>query len=281
VSKLLEETGRLGAGNLDEPIRPLDNDEIGMLATGFERMRVSLKDARAELIRTERLSAVGQAASSLVHDFAQPVTLISAHVEFLAMSDGNEEERQKEIAGIRDGVRRIQVMMREVLEFARGEVRVDKTPASVQGLLEEVARQARPVVEDSGLKLYIDHGYDGAWMLDYQRTTRALGNLVRNAAAAMSGSGSGSTIRLRSNRFDKRLVLEVEDDGPGIPEEIRGSLFDPFVTRGKREGTGLGLAIVKNIAESQGGRVGFQSSPRGTTFRVELPEVELQAGLPA
>jgi signal transduction histidine kinase len=281
VSKLLEETGRLGAGNLDEPIRPLDNDEIGMLATGFERMRVSLKDARAELIRTERLSAVGQAASALVHDFAQPVTLISAHVEFLAMSEGDEEADKKEIEGIRDGVRRIQTMMREVLEFARGEVRIDKTPTSVQGLLEEVARQSRPVVENSGLELQINHGYDGAWMLDYQRTTRALGNLVRNAAAAMAGSGSGSTIRLRSSRLDQRLVLEVEDDGPGIPEEIRERLFDPFVTRGKREGTGLGLAIVKNIAESQGGRVGFQSSPKGTTFMVELPEVEPRAGVSA
>ena len=116
VSRLLEETGRLGAGNLDEPIRPLDDDEIGMLATGFERMRVSLKDARAELIRRERLSAVGQAASALVHDFAQPVTLISAHAEFLAMSEGDAEADRQEIEGIRSGVRSIQTMMREVLD---------------------------------------------------------------------------------------------------------------------------------------------------------------------
>jgi signal transduction histidine kinase len=250
----------------------LEDDEIGMLATGFERMRVSLRDARAELIRRERMSAVGQAASSLVHDFAQPVTVISAHTEFLATSDGDEAERQQEISGIRDRLRRLQAMMREVLEFARGEVRIDKTEVSVQSLLEEVAKQARPVVAESGIKIFIGHGYDGAWTMDYQRTTRALGNLIRNSAAAMTGAGSGTTIRLRSARENGLLRLEVEDDGPGIPDEIRASLFDPFVTRGKREGTGLGLAIVKNIAESQGGRVGFQSSPQGTTFVVELPE---------
>ena len=117
----------------------------------------------------------------------------------------------------------------------------------------------------------LEHGYGGPWILDYQRTTRALGNLVRNAAAALDGARAGTTIRLRSARENGRLLLEVEDDGPGIPPEIRGTLFEPFVTRGKREGTGLGLAIVKNIAESQGGRVGFQSSAEGTTFRVELP----------
>ena len=63
----------------------------------------------------------------------------------------------------------------------------------------------------------------------------------------------------------------MEDDGPGIPEEICETLFQPFVTRGKSEGTGLGLAIVKNIAESQGGRVAFRTGDGGTTFVVELP----------
>ena len=138
VGRLLTETERLGAGDLDRPIEPMNDDEIGMLASGFERMRVSLREARAELIRGERLSAVGQAASALVHDFAQPVTLISAHTELLALGEGDEAEQQQEVAGIRDALRRLQGMMREVLEFARGEVRIEATEISVQGLLEAV-----------------------------------------------------------------------------------------------------------------------------------------------
>ena len=146
VGRLLTETERLGAGDLDRPIEPMNDDEIGMLASGFERMRVSLREARAELIRGERLSAVGQAASALVHDFAQPVTLISAHTELLALGEGDEAEQQQEVAGIRDALRRLQGMMREVLEFARGEVRIEATEISVQGLLEAVgaAIPARP-----------------------------------------------------------------------------------------------------------------------------------------
>lgn len=272
VSQLLTETERLGAGELDHPIEPVNNDEIGMLASGFERMRVSLREARVELIRRERLSAVGQAASALVHDFAQPITLIGGHTDLLAMGEGDATELQEDVAAIRSALGRLQGMMREVLEFARGEVRIEITEISVEGLLEEVVRRTRPVVEGAGISIDVDHGYTGPWMLDDQRTTRALGNLVRNAASAMAGKGLGRMIRLRSARADRHLRLEVEDDGPGIPEEIQETLFEPFVTRGTFEGTGLGLAIVKNIAENQGGRVAFRTSAKGTTFVIELPE---------
>jgi signal transduction histidine kinase len=271
VRRLLIDTVRLGSGNLEQPIQPMEQDEIGMLADGFERMRVSLRDARAELIQRERLSAVGQAASALVHDFAQPITMIGAHTELIALGGEDEADRKEQVVGIREAIRRLQGMMREVLEFARGEVRIDKTASSVQGLLEDVARQAKPVLDPKGIRLEVAHGYAGEWVLDYQRTSRALSNLVRNAASVLAASGG--TIGLRSARQNGRLRLEVADNGPGIPFEIQETLFEPFVTRGKHEGTGLGLAIVKNIAESQGGSAKFTTSSMGTTFVIELPDV--------
>jgi signal transduction histidine kinase len=277
VRRLLVDTVRLGSGNLEQPIQPMQRDEIGMLADGFERMRVSLRDARAELIQRERLSAVGQAASALVHDFAQPITVIGAHTELLALGGVDEAERKQELAAIRDALKRVQGMMREVLEFARGEVRIEKTQTSVRMLLDEVARQTRSVVAPAGVKLEVSHGYTGDWMLDHPRTSRALVNLVRNAASVLEGSGG--TIALRSVRENGRLRLEVADNGPGIPEEIQSTLFQPFVTRGKREGTGLGLAIVKNIAESQGGNASFSTSSKGTVFVLELPESKLPEGV--
>jgi signal transduction histidine kinase len=277
VRRLLVDTVRLGSGNLEQPIQPMEPDEIGMLADGFERMRVSLRDARAELIRRERLSAVGQAASALVHDFAQPVTVISAHTEFLALGGVTEADRKAEITAIRDALKRLQGMMREVLEFTRGEPRIDKRPTSVRALLDEVARQAAPVVQATRVRIAVDHGYAGDWVLDHPRTARALGNLVRNAASVLEGSGG--TIELRSLRENGSLRLEVADDGPGIPEEIQRTLFEPFVSRGKREGTGLGLAIVKNIAESQGGHASFTTSSEGTVFVVELPHADVPEAL--
>jgi signal transduction histidine kinase len=198
--------------------------------------------------------------------------VISAHTELLSMSGADEAERKVEVEAIRDGLRRLQAMMREVLEFARGEARIDKTSTSVRALLDEVARQSKPAVEQSGVTLEVTHGYTGDWMLDHPRTFRALGNLVRNAASVLEQRGG--TIALRSQRQNGRLRLEVADDGPGIPLEIQATLFEPFVTRGKREGTGLGLAIVKNIAESQGGTATFTTSPQGTVFVIELPEAK-------
>lgn len=270
VGRLLADTVRLGSGNLHQPIQPMERDEIGQLAEGFERMRLSLLDARAELIRRERLSAVGQAASAIVHDFAQPVTVIAAHNEFLALGGQSEAERKAEVSAIRDAIRRIQAMSREVLEFAKGEVRIEKASTSVRGLLEEAARNAKPNMPP-GVTLEVHPDYAGDWVLDHHRTARALGNLIRNAASVLGESGR---IGLRSVRADGALRLEVEDDGPGIPSEIQRTLFEPFVSRGKRDGTGLGLAIVKNIAESQGGRVSFSTSPTGTVFVLQLPDAQ-------
>ena len=269
LGELLVETVRIGSGNLEEPVQATREDEIGQLARGFEHMRTSLREAREELVRRERLSAVGRAASALVHDFSQPVTVISAHTELLAQGSSDEKEREEDVAAIMAEVGRLKGMMREILEFARGEVNIERTPGSVSALLDDVARQSRPVVEREGLILKVDHEYTGEWVLDHPRTARALGNLVRNAAAALR---SGGTVSLRSSQRNGSLVLEVADDGPGIPEEIHATLFEPFVTRGKREGTGLGLAIVKNIAESQGGAVSFRTSARGTVFSLEFPE---------
>src|SRR5690606_5534374 len=103
----------------------------------------------------------------------------------------------------------------------------------------------------------------------HRRTALALGNLVRKAPAVLESRGGH--IRLRSVQVDGLLRLEVQDDGPGIPPDIRGWLFEPFVTRGRREGTGLSLAIDKNIAARQGGTVRFDTSPEGTVFTLEFP----------
>ena len=76
---------------------------------------------------------------------------------------------------------------------------------------------------------------------------------------------------MRSGEADGGLRLVVEDTGPGIPEEIREKLFEPFVTHGKAEGTGLGLAIVKSFTERQGGSVRFETSAAGTRFLLDFP----------
>ena len=268
VNRLLKETVRVGSGDLEHSVEPERDDEIGELARGFESMRSSLLDARTELVRAERLSAVGRAASAIVHDFAQPVNVIQGNVELLEYDWDDPEARSEDVRIIRRELERLTTMMQEILDFARGEDRIRTSPGSVPELLDDVARRARPLVEGQDVELDVEHGYRGEWSLDFPRTTRVIENLVRNAAAAIGADGH---IRIRSELRDGNLVIEVEDDGPGIPQDLRENLFEPFVTHGKKEGTGLGLAIARSFTERQGGTIRFETSEAGTTFVLEFP----------
>ena len=268
VSRLLAETVRLGSGDLDHPVVPERDDEIGSLARGFEQMRLSLSGAREELIRAERLSAVGQAASSIVHDFSQPLTAIHGHAQLLSGNDGDATASEEDVRVIQQQADRLKGMMREILEFSRGGDRVEFTRGRVAELLDQVGVTTRMTVEAREITLEIEHGFDGEWLLDFPKTTRILENLVRNAAGAI---GYGGRIGIRSACSGANLRLEVRDDGPGVPNELLAKLFEPFVTYGKKDGTGLGLAIVRRYTQAQGGTIRVDTSRDGTTFTIEFP----------
>ncbi|HEX6588886.1 MAG TPA: HAMP domain-containing sensor histidine kinase [Longimicrobiales bacterium] len=270
VDRLLAETVRLGTGDLDTPIRAEREDEIGRLALGFEEMRQSLASARHELVRAERLSAVGRAASAIVHDIKQPVAAISGNVELLRDDWADERARNEDLDAIGHELKRLNTMMSEVLDFARGGDVMRMDIGSVPDLLHGVERSMHATLRGTGIALVVEHGYTGLWTLDFARTHRVLENLARNAAAALA-RGPGRIVLRSALAADGGLRLEVEDDGPGIPEAIRDTLFEPFVTHGKREGTGLGLAIVKAFVERQGGAVTYTTSSSGTRFIIEFP----------
>jgi signal transduction histidine kinase len=267
IHRLLDETIRIGSGDLKHSIEPERDDEIGRLAEGFETMRSSLVVAQRELVRAERLSAVGQAASGIVHDFKQPMTVISARMDLLEQEKDDPEAQEEDLRAIRNEIDRITKMMREILDFARGEDRIDMSVGSIGALLGSIADRYRAQLDTQDTKLLLEVGYDGEWRLDFPRTSRVIENLIHNSAIAL---GSGGTIWLRSRESHGELTIEVADDGPGIAEALQDRLFEPFVTTGKRDGTGLGLAVARSFTERQGGRISFITSPKGTTFVLEF-----------
>ena len=108
--------------------------------------------------------------------------------------------------------------------------------------------------------------------LDHRKMERVVLNLTGNARDAMKGSGK---LAIEADLADGRAVLRVRDTGPGLPEEIRDRLFEPFATHGKEHGTGLGLAICKQFVEAHGGEIEVESQPgEGTTFTIWLPVAE-------
>lgn len=268
VGRLLEETERLARDDLDHPIEPIRRDEIGQLAKSFEDMRVSLKTARSELIRAERLGAIGKAASAVAHDFTQPLSAIAGAVGLLRMDDTPEDIRERCFTAIDGELDRLQRMKQEIVEFARGESMLDEAHLRIDSFLENTVSALRPQLARRGVTLTIEHGYAGEWLIDSYRLERVLENLIRNSAAAIRGEGR---IEVRSSVAGGALVLEVEDDGSGIAPERIDEIFEPFVSFGKKEGTGLGLAIARNVVQQHGGTISVTSSPDGTRFTIALP----------
>jgi signal transduction histidine kinase len=238
-------------------------------------MRVSLNTARAELIRAERLSAIGKAASAVAHDFTQPLSAIAGAIGLLRMDSTAPEVRDRCFTAIEGELGRLQRMKQEIVEFARGESSLDEAHVRIDSFLENTVSALKPELARRGITLRVDHGHSGEWYIDSYRLERVLENLVRNAAAAISGEG---TIVIRSMFRGDELIIEVQDDGPGIPEEILDEVFEPFVSYGKKEGTGLGLAIAQNVVQQHEGTIEVVSSTEGTCFTITLPR---RTGLPS
>ena len=268
VGRLLGETERLAQGNLENPIIPVRNDEIGRLAHSFEDMRVSLRAARSELIRVERLGAIGKAASAVAHDFTQPLSTIAGAVGLLRMDGEAPEVRERCFAAIEGELDRLQRMKQEIVEFARGESSLDDAEVRVDSFLENTVSALRTQCAEQSVVLTLEHGFTGEWYLDSYRLGRVIENLVRNAAAAI---GTAGAITIRSATADGSLVITVEDTGPGIPPDRIDEIFEPFVSYGKKEGTGLGLAIARNVVRQHDGVIEVASSTEGTRFTMVLP----------
>jgi signal transduction histidine kinase len=133
----------------------------------------------------------------------------------------------------------------------------------------EVRELLERETESFGMKLEIDAQYEGAARFDENKLKRVIFNLARNACQAME---PGGTVRLRVGCDERNLLLECADDGPGIPREMEGRLFESFSTHGKAEGTGLGLAMARKIVDAHCGTLTCRSSPGvGATFTITLP----------
>jgi signal transduction histidine kinase len=239
---------------------------------------IQLFRARIKREREERLSTIGSLLSSVVHDLKGPMAVISGLVQTMATAK-NEEKREEYAALMLKQFDSIAAMQKEVLEFARGEKRVLVRRVYLGKFFEELMQELHGQLGGSKVQLVLELSDRTTARFDQNKITRALHNLFRNAIEAIGPKGGKVTLRVyRRPPVDGSpgrkgdLVLEVADTGPGVPKEIVGRLFESFVSAGKKGGTGLGLAIVKKIASEHGGSVTVDSTSRGTTFTMILPQ---------
>jgi len=239
----------------------------------FMHVIANLRETNArfvqEVIRKEKITLIGEMANSILHDFRSPVTSIQLALGSIGKHDAHESTRQA-CEVINRQLRRMGSMVEEVLEYARGEARLDRRPVSLRELFADLISLNAETIRNAGITVRIRAANLNV-VLDHDRMIRVLQNLLSNAIEAI-GPGHDGAITLTARRRKGACEITLRDNGPGIPKVIWGTLFQPFTTHCKQGGTGLGLAIAKGIVDAHGGEITFDSKKGvGTTFRIRLP----------
>lgn len=242
-----------------------------------------LIEARKEEEKEERLSAIGQTLSSVMHDLKTPLTIINGYAQMLAR-EGNAEKRTGYKDLVQKQISAITGMTQEILSFARGDSKVLVRNVFVDQFLKDIAPHIKQEFDGTNIGVDVNADFRGAVRMDEDKMKRVVFNLARNAREAMAsdvGPSDGvndpptfgiAVESAETSNGASAVVFSFSDNGPGIPEAMRGRLFESFATHGKKNGTGLGLAIVKKIVEDHDGTIDVVSAPgAGTTFRVALP----------
>ena len=260
----------LAAGDYGYSITPRGSSEVAELGDAFSRMRDELLASQQRWIATERITALGRAASSISHDLRHYLAAVVANAEFLYEAEKlklNRDEIYNEIKTASD-------QMTDLIDSLRELSHEGSTINPVPAALDQSVRRAVDAVlsrpELRNRKIEIRSVGEMSGIFDPKKMERALFNLLLNACEATPGSQSRICVEIASS--SDSFEIRVIDNGSGIPSTIRATLFDPFVSSGKPNGTGLGLAIVKKIVQDHNGTVRVQeSSNNGTVFHVKLP----------
>ncbi len=240
-----------------------------------------LELAQAEARRSERLAALGQLSAGLAHEIRNPLGVIKGSAEMLTQKLQASDELARELAGyISTEVNRLSALVTEFLDFARP-LHAQPHPADLTVLLDRVLQiVAGRFTGDRAMRntVRVERNYAIGLPLvplDESLCEQAFLNLVQNAYEAMQEKDSGGTLRVEVQRAIKDgrdgVELRLADSGPGVPQELREEIFNPFVTT-KKTGVGLGLSIVSKIVDGHHGSISVENAPGGgAIFKLFFP----------
>jgi PAS domain S-box-containing protein len=245
-----------------------------LLASGIDitdRLELERRSAEAEA-----MAVMGTLTTALAHEIRNPLNAAKLQLELLGrrarkLSENADRELLREpVDVVRAEINRLALLLDEFLDLARPR-QIERLPVSVAELFEEVRKLEQPLLKRGHVQLLARvEPPELSLRGDRDKLKQVLINLIANAVDALRDTDDPH-IELLGQRDANSVVLCVTDNGPGIPAELAGSAFTPFVTS-KPSGTGLGLAVVQKIARQHGGVAELLTRPRGTTARVEIPD---------
>jgi signal transduction histidine kinase len=247
--------------------------EVRELSAAFAAMRNHIQRTNLDLLEAERLATIGRMAASVSHDLRHSLAVIYASSEILTYPRLSESERQEIFAEIGKAVNGTTDLLDSMLIFSRSGTAVQRSQALIAALLERTIALIRIHPDAQGVVLSAEYGEptDTSAFVDVRQIERAIFNLLLNACQSRNEFGQTHTVLASLATTPDSLSLTVLDDGPGVPDDVRQSLFKPFVSEGKQKGTGLGLTLVNSIAVEHGGMAELLSTrPGETIFRMKI-----------
>jgi signal transduction histidine kinase len=268
----------LGSGNFDYQFTQRGARELNELGTAFDNMRNQLRQSQQELVESARLAIIGRMASSISHDLRHYLSAIYANAEFLSDPAIPKEEREELLAEVTLAVQGMTDVLESLLIFSRTGKSLHPTYESFSVLVERAAALIRMHPDAHSVTIMVERlPHIDVW-IDARMLERAICNLLINAVQAARNGALPALVRVDLTESPRLIEVRITDSGTGVPEAIRETLFDPFVSDGKRRGIGLGLTIANRIVQEHGGGVRLEESrPGQTVFVLSLPRNVLES----
>ncbi len=271
--ELQKHTKNIIDGKLDKKIKIKSRNEIGDLAESFNHMTKSLKKTielekdlavANQKIKNEKLTSIGLLASRLAHDIRNPLSVIKLSFDIFKNTLELNEKQQKQISRVDNSISRITHQIDNVLDFVRTQP-LGITENSVFETIDS-AIQMVDVTQDVKIEKY---GDDIIIRCDVKLLEVVFINIIKNAIQAMDKMG---TIKISLTDQDDKVMIEIENDGSPIPDDVLPKIFEPLFTT-KQTGTGLGLSSCQSIIHQHNGTINAYNNP--TRFVIKLPKHQL------
>ncbi len=300
IVELEESARRLADGERDVSLPEGGDDEIGHLTESFKSMTDALQSNEEELnllnrslerkvvertaeleakslelmrvqqdlLRNEKLAAIGELASGVAHEINNPTAIIRGNVELLLAQLQADHPAREEAEEVLKQTERVSRITHNMLAFAR-EQTINMEPVLVNKIIEEVMAQIRHHEPLQDVAVEMDLRSEVPLIQgDSERLRQVFTNIIVNALQAMNGQGR---LKIVSRIEGSHVEIRFEDSGPGIAEDLKEKIFNPFFTT-KASGTGLGLSVSYGIVKALRGSISVQSQPdKGSCFRIQLP----------
>jgi two-component system NtrC family sensor kinase len=245
---------------------------VGIFKDLRERLRIEreLREMQQALLQSEKLAAMGRLTSQIAHELNNPIYGIMNTLELLKTEIPPESKRRRILELSLSETQRLAEMLRNMLSFSKPEEEKRK-PIKINELVEGILLMMERQMRESNIKVetYFDEGIPEV-MASTNQMRQVMLNMFKNAKEAMP---KGGTLTIRTSAEDNKVLIQTQDTGVGIPEDLRNKIFEAFfTTKQKVKGVGLGLSVCYGIIKDHGGEIKVESKEeKGATFTISLP----------